>query len=63
MEQTGKSLVEQYVSTRQRERERGRQEEVREEGEKSKAVYLHYEKKSAPGLKDDGSDTLIIREF
>lgn len=61
MEQTGKSLVEQYVSTRQR--ERGRQEEVREEGEKSKAVYLHYEKKSAPGLKDDGSDTLIIREF
>lgn len=60
MEQTGKSLVEQCVSTRQREREK---EGVRGEGEKSKAVYLHYEKKSAPGLKDDGSDTLIIREF
>lgn len=44
---------------REEDRERGR---GREGGTES-VVCSHYEKKSAPGLKDDGSDILIIREF
>ena len=44
-------------------REGGRQRERKREGGTESVVCSHYEKKSAPGLKDDGSDILIIREF